>query len=141
MFIYAAAVSLCPTGLLSVDGVKEVSVKDLLSELEEVTTSWFVLGVFLNIPESKLCEIRQDCDNDEECKMEMIILWRTLCIPTWNAVADALAKIGMHSLAIKLARKYGKIYTYQIGLMSDHSPVSSGVGGIPFFPFYTKCGS
>ena len=104
--------SLCPSGLLSIDGVRELTVKDLLSELEEVTTSWFVLGVYLNIPESKLCEIRQDCDNDEECKIEMIILWKQLCIPTWNAIADALAKIGMHNLAIKVARKYGKIYTH-----------------------------
>ena len=103
---------MCPTGLPSIDGIKEVSVKDLLSELEEVITNWFVLGVFLNIPESKLCEIRQDYENDEECKMEMLMSWKQLSIPTWNAIVDALAKIGMDSLAIKLARKYGEIQLY-----------------------------
>lgn len=95
-----------PTGLL--DGVKEVLVKDLLCELSEVTNEWFNLGISLKIPCSKLQDIEQDYDDVEECKREMILLWRQLYVPTWVAMVTALAEIGMQSLAVKIAGKFGK---------------------------------
>lgn len=97
---------LCPSGLF--DEGREVLVKDLLQELQEVTDQWFNLGISLKIPHMKLKEIEQDYDNVKECKMEMILLWRQLCIPTWTTMVTALAEIGMKSLALKIANKYSE---------------------------------
>lgn len=99
----------CPTGLM--DGVREVSIKNLISELKEVTAAWFELGAFLDIPESKLREIVQDFADigAEQCMVEMIMTWRQMVIPTWNAIIGALTGIGMSSLAVKIANKYSKL--------------------------------
>ena len=96
---------MCPSGLI--DGVRDVTVKEVLCELKEVD-NWFDLGVYLNIPDFKLREIYQDCqDGTEQCKIEMLLIWRQQCIPTWSAIVTALSEIGMHNLAIKIANKYG----------------------------------
>ena len=95
----------CPTGLL--DGVREVSVEDLLNELNEVTDKWFDLGIHLEIPDYKLKEIHQENEDVKDCMIEMILVWKQLCIPTWKAMVAALAEIDMRSLAIKIASKYG----------------------------------
>ena len=100
---------MCPSGLF--DGVREVSLSELLSELKEVD-DWFGLGVYLNVPDNKLREIGKDYSDAEECKIEMILLWRQLCVPTWTAVTNALSKIGMDSLAVKIAQKYGEHCRY-----------------------------
>ena len=98
------------------NGIREVSVKDLLCELNEVTSSWFELGTFLDIPESKLREIFHDYADVgvEECMIEMIITWRQLAIPTWKAIIAALTGIGMSKLAIKIANKYSKYTCHNI---------------------------
>ena len=43
-----------------------------------------------------------------ECKMAMILLWRQMTVPTWSAIVNALAEIGEHKLALKIASKYSK---------------------------------
>lgn len=64
--------------------------------------------MYLDIPESKLREIVQDHEDVEECMIEMIMIWRQLVIPTWNAIITALTGIGMPTLAVKIAGKYCK---------------------------------
>ena len=95
------------------DGLQEVSVKDLLSELSEATSSWFELGAFLDIPESKLREIFDDYANMgvEDCMIEMILTWRQLTVPTWKAIIIALTGIEMPKLAKRIAGKYGTLLT------------------------------
>ena len=95
----------CPSGLF--DGIREVTLSELLSELKEVE-DWFELGVYLNVPDHKLREIGKDYSDVEECKIEMILLWRQLCSPTWTAITNALSDIGMHKLAVEIAHKYGE---------------------------------
>ena len=79
---------------------------ELLNELKDVD-DWFELGVYLNVPDHKLREIGQDYGDTDECKIEMILLWRQLCVPTWEAITTALSEIGMHTLVAKIANKYG----------------------------------
>lgn len=100
---------MCPSGLF--DGVREVSLHELLIELKDVD-DWFELGVYLGVPDNKLREIQQDCHymDIEECKMEMILLWRQLNIPTWSAIVNALAEIGQHKIALEIASKYSEWY-------------------------------
>ena len=84
-----------------------VAMKDLLTELHEVT-DWFHLGVCLGVSESKLKEIRNDYEDIEDRKREMLISWTKKEIATWPKIITALAEIGMHKLAIAIASKYGK---------------------------------
>lgn len=82
--------------------------KDLLQELKEVADQWFDLGISLKISHSKLKELEEDCDDIEERKTEMILVWRQLYVPTWSMMVNALAEIEMRTLALKIAEKYGK---------------------------------
>ena len=102
---------MCPSGLF--DGVREVSLHELLIELKEVE-DWFELGVYLGVPDYKLREIEQDCRymDVEECKMEMILLWRQMTIPTWSAIVNALTEIGKHKRALEIASKYSKYISW-----------------------------
>lgn len=84
-----------------------VAMKDLLTELHEVT-DWFHLGVCLGVSESKLKEIRNDYEDIEDRKREMLISWTKKEIATWPKIINALAEIGMHKLAIAVASKYGR---------------------------------
>ena len=84
-----------------------MSVKELLHELKDVT-EWFELGICLGIPDSKLREIYEDYDNIEECKAGMILVWSQRRIPTWSAMVTALVGIGMHNLAMRIAKKHGE---------------------------------
>lgn len=97
---------MCPTGLS--DGTNEVKVAKLLDELKEVT-NWFELGVYLEIPTSRLQEINEECKDIEECKIEMLLAWSQIQIPTWSALVAALTGIGLQSLANKIASKYGEL--------------------------------
>ena len=96
---------MCPSGLFN--GIREVPLSELLNELKEVD-DWFELGVYLNVPENKLREVGKDCSDTEECKIEMLLLWRQVCLPTWTSIAMALSQIGMHKLAVEIADKYGE---------------------------------
>lgn len=108
----------CPTGLPNIDGEDiSTTVKDVIRELKEVSNKWFQLGVYLNIPESDLRKIGLDCHQDVDiCMMDVIMAWKQRFIPTWKAIIDALAEIGMHTLAVKLARKYSEtLLLYGLG--------------------------
>ena len=106
----------CPSGLPNIDG-KDISMKDVIRELKEVSNKWFQLGVYLNIPESELRKIGLDCHRDVNmCMIELIMTWKQRFIPTWKDIIDALAEIGMHTLAVKLARKYSEtLLLYRLG--------------------------
>ena len=80
----------CPEGLQ----LEGVAMKDLLSELQELT-DWFKFGVEVGVQESKLKEIRQDYEDTEECKSEMLLIWMNKEVVTWTKVIRALVEIGM----------------------------------------------
>ena len=99
----------CPEGLQ----LEGVAMKDLLSELQEVT-DWFKFGVEVGIQESKLKEIKRDYLDTEDRKRAMLFIWVKKEVATWAKVIHALAIIGMHRLALAIASKYGTCYTHKI---------------------------
>ena len=71
---------------------------------------WFLLGIYLDIPESDLEKIKYEnpC-SVTDCKREMLSTWlRRNPQPTWAVIVTALSDIGRRSLAYKIALKYGR---------------------------------
>ena len=99
----------CPEGLQ----IEGVAMKDLLSELQEVT-DWFYFGVCLGVHEWKLKAIRRDYEDTEECKREMLFIWMNKEVATWVKVIRALAEIEMERLALAIASKYGTLYAHKM---------------------------
>ena len=87
--------------------------KDLLSELQEVT-NWFDFGVCVGVQKWKLNEIKQDYEDTEERRREMLIIWMKKEVPTWSKVIRALDEIGMHRCALAIATKYGTYRTCEV---------------------------
>ena len=81
----------------------------MVNELQNVTDSWFRLGLNFDIPGKKLMEIKHDCKGVAECLLHMLIEWENREKPTWSKVVRALTAIGRTLLAQDLATKYGKL--------------------------------
>ena len=82
--------------------------KDLVNELQNVTDSWFRLGLNLDISDAKLMDIKHDHKHIAECLDHMLIEWGKRERRTWSKVVRALTAIGRTLLAQELAAKYGK---------------------------------
>ena len=116
----------CPEGLQ----LEGVAMKDLLIELQELT-DWFKFGVEVGVQESKLKEIRQDYEDTEECKSEMLLIWMNKEVVTWTKVIRALVEIGMERLALAIASKYGTFHIYEVLFHFTHKPLPFSIVGIP----------
>ena len=80
--------------------------ENLMTVLEEVH-DWHMLGFRLDIPDSKLREIREHYPPDNQCKVSMVTHWlHTHPAPSWKRVAGALQDMGKDSLAEMVATKY-----------------------------------
>ena len=110
-----------------------VAMRDLLSELQELT-NWFYFGVCVGVHQSRLKEIRQDYEDTEECKREMLAVWRNNEIATWFKVIRALAEVGMPRLALEIASKYGMPSEHKIILLLRIS-----FGHMQIIPFNGYC--
>ena len=80
----------------------------MLVELEEVTVRWFMLGIYLGVEPTTLKAIKEDRKTVEYCKMEMLIKWSDLEIPTWEKLIIALMDINESTVAVQIATKYRK---------------------------------
>ncbi len=89
-----------------------VTLKGLVSELQEVATKWRFFGLFLNIPWAELDIISSRVDlRDDAGKMtEMLHRWMQLNEnPSWSDIVAALVKLKVQPfLARRLAKKYGQ---------------------------------
>ena len=79
----------------------------LLNELEEVI-DWMSFGVYLGLTVSTLKQIQKDQLTTDRCRRKMLLTWGKEQTPTWLKVIQALVKIRMFHLAVKIASKYGK---------------------------------
>ena len=79
---------------------------DLVNELTEVN-NWIPLGLNLGIKISTLEAIERERITIGERRTQMLIDWQKQETPTWSAVIQALAGMGMRSLASRLAHKHG----------------------------------
>ena len=84
------------------------SAKELLDELQEVT-DWMPFGLYLGLTVPTLKQIQKDQQTTDRCRREMLLTWGKEQTPTWLKVIQALVKIRMFHLAVKIASKYGKL--------------------------------
>ena len=86
-----------------------ISLDQMLSELEDVTVRWFMLGIYLGIDDATLKDIRENKKTVEKCKVEMLIKWSNRENPTWEKLIFALLDINEATVAVKIATKYRKL--------------------------------
>ena len=79
----------------------------LLADLYDIV-EWYLLGVYLDIPETDLEVIKCENNKVRDRRREMLSTWLRRCQPTWATIVTALTGIGRKSLAYKLALKYGR---------------------------------
>ena len=81
----------------------------MLIELKNVTTKWFKLGVFLEVPSEVLTGIKHNVKMKEnERKREMLIEWSKRNKPTWEKLVTALIKADLPIVAVRIATNYRK---------------------------------
>ena len=78
-------------------------------------------GLYLGLDISTLKQIQKDQLTTDRCRREMLLTWWERQTPTWLKVIQALVKIRMFRLAVKITSKYGKFRqsardTYAINL-------------------------
>ena len=81
-------------------------VHDLEDELHDVI-DWIPFGFYLGIRLPELKTIEANYSTLQRRRIEMLQKWQNNAIPTWSAVVQALAAIGMRHLASELAQKHG----------------------------------
>ena len=90
-----------------------MGIKDLLQHLKDIVERWYELGVQLDVPISKLNEIR--CNNSSDiyqCKLLMLQEWqrRPPLKPSWCTLVDALHKMEENVIASKIAQHFSEFH-------------------------------
>ena len=93
--------------ILSVLAV-QVEFHELVRELDDVV-EWFLLGIYLGVPEKNLKEIEEDYSKSSRRKAEVLYKWSKLCQTSWQSVVDALVGIAEIGVARKVAKKFGML--------------------------------
>ena len=88
-----------------------MGIKDLMHYLKDVVERWYELGVQLDVPLSKLKEIRSNNSSDiYQCKLLMLQEWQrqpTLKL-SWCMLVDALHKMEESVIAEKIAQQFSE---------------------------------
>ena len=83
---------------------------DYLSVFHETESviEWFTLGLYLNLPLTKLKKIDADYRFNEERRREMLAVWIKTGTATWSTLFCALNKMGLRSLGKDIANRRGR---------------------------------
>ena len=84
------------------------NLREVLSDVNEVAANWFTVGLFLNVPYSKLQVVKKNFSDCEECLREMLAVWLKGTEASPAALVQALRAAGSVALARKLAVKHGE---------------------------------
>ena len=89
-----------------------MGIKDLMHHLEDIVERWYQLGVQLDVPISKLNEIR--CNNSSDvyqCKLLMLQEWqrRPTLKPSWWTLVDALRNMKENTVAESISQHFSKL--------------------------------
>ena len=95
------------------DRLFPMGVKDLLHHLKDIVVHWYELGVQLDVPISKLNEIR--CNNPSDvyqCKLLMLQEWqkRPTLKPSWCTLVDALQKMEENAIAENIVQRFSELH-------------------------------
>ena len=88
--------------------VDNVTFKELLYELKEVTDWWF-FGKVVNISQAQLLTIQRDGMTTDKCRALTIEKWTKLEKITWSKVVSSVFKCGMTTLGWELAANHCKL--------------------------------
>ena len=90
-----------------------MGMKDLMHHLKDIVVRWYELGVQLDVPISKLNEIRCNNSSDvRQCKLVMLQEWqrRPTLKPSWCTLVDALRKMEENVIADKIAQQFSELH-------------------------------
>ena len=90
-----------------------MGIKDLMHHLKDIVERWYELGVQLDVPISKLNEIR--CNNSSDvyqCKLLMLQEWQRqpTLKPSWCTLVDALRKMEENVIANKIPQQFSEFH-------------------------------
>ena len=99
-----------------------MGIKDLLHHLKDIVERWYELGVQVDVPISKLNEIR--CNNLSDvyqCKLLMLQEWQRQLTqkPSWCTLVDALHKMEENVIANKIAQHFSEFHFGLIYVLSS----------------------
>ena len=102
-----------------------MGIKDLMHQLRDIVERWYELGVQLDVPISKLNEIR--CNNSSDvyqCKLLMLQEWqrRPTLKPSWSTLVDALNKMEENVIANNIAEQFSEFHFGLIYVLSSFIP-------------------
>ena len=83
--------------------------KVLLEKLNSVANEWENIGIYLDVEEGRLMQIKSDFAGDSRaCLREMLRVWlrRVAPPPTWSSVAYALETLGHEDVAVFFRSNY-----------------------------------
>ena len=88
--------------------------EDLKHHLENIVEQWYELGLQLDVPISKLNEIR--CNNTSDvyqCKLLMLQEWqrRPSLKPSWCTLVDALRNMKENVVADRILRQFSELHS------------------------------
>ena len=95
------------------DQLFPMGMKNLMDHLKDIVVRWYQLGVQLDVPISKLNEIR--CNNSSNvlrCKQLMLEEWQRqpTLKPSWCTLVDALSKMEENVIADKIAQQFSELH-------------------------------
>ena len=95
------------------DHLFPMGVKDLMHHLGNIVIRWYELGVQLNVPISKLNEIR--CNNSSDvyqCKLLMLQEWqrRPTLKSSWCTLVDALHNMKENVIAEDIVQRFSELH-------------------------------
>lgn len=83
------------------------SLKDVVVELQPALSSWYLLGVSLDISPYELDSIRKNYLDTDYAFHTMLHSWFNQSIePTWETIVESLHSIGEHALAQKIEARH-----------------------------------
>ena len=79
----------------------------MLQHLNEVRNEWFMIGIAIGVPLTKLREIEASYTKEGRCLLEMVQYWLdTTPAACWEQVARALEQVNQLTLAATIKQKY-----------------------------------
>ena len=114
-YIHVTIILLSFTALINqCTAVSKVRVNDVIMELSEVETLWYLFGVYIGVPKPKLDQIQAKCSPGpcphRWCLIETICQWKDNHEnATWYSIVQALYSMQKKPLAKRVATKHSKL--------------------------------
>ena len=118
--------------------ITEPNLKALLRELHQVRTSWYNIGLELDIPHIELDSFQQNYSNQLDLMREVLKYWLKTAVdppPTWEVLLTALRSplVNEKSIAAQLELKYCKSVRYMRSESSHPIKMEKSEGSLFFF--------